>query len=176
MTTVMTPSSRGPLGPSRTFWRRTGTLACAAALFMACGGESERERLARAAKELTAAQEEVARAREDVASKQATADSAAAALESSRARLAESEARLAAASSNEDLRVSDDTIFRSVQERLLADRALRDVAVRAAVTQGTVVLSGKVPSEKLREAALEIARGTAGVVAVESQIEVTPAE
>lgn len=158
-------------------WVRAGALACAAALaLVACGDESERERLARAAKELASAQEDVARAREDVASKEAAAQTAAAALDASRERLGAAEARLEAASTSEDLRVSDDAIFRSVQERLLEDRALRDVAVRAAVTQGTVVLSGKVPSEKLRERALGIARETPGVAAVESQIEVAPAE
>jgi len=146
----------------------------AALVLAACGGDSERERLERAAKALSAAQHDVARAREDVAAKQAEADAANASLEAARSRLADAESRLASASSSEDLRVSDDVIFRSVQERLLEDRRLRDVAVRAAVTQGTVVLSGRVPDEKLRERALEIARDTPGVVNVDSQIEVAP--
>jgi osmotically-inducible protein OsmY len=154
----------------------SGVALCAALLAAGCGDESEAERAARAAKELSSAREELTRAREDLAAKEAAAQAASGAAESARARLSDAEARVAAAASSEDLQVSDTALFRSVQERLLEDRALRDVAIRAQVTQGTVVLSGKVPDEKARERALELARGVPGVVAVDSQIEVAPAQ
>ena len=149
-------------------------LAALLALTAACGGQSEAERLARAAKTLASAREQVARAREDVASKQTSADQVNGALEAARVRLAEADEKLQAAESSDDLRVSDATLFRAVQQRLLEDRALKDVAVQANVTQGTVVLSGKVPSDKVRDHALELARGTPGVANVESQLEVAP--
>lgn len=137
-----------------------------------CGRGNDAERLQRATEALAAAKQEVAQARDELAARQTRAAEANQAVEEARERLERAEEKERAAASSEDLRVSDATIFRTVQERLLQDGKLEKVAIQARVTQGTVVLSGKVPSEKQRDRAIELTRETPGVVDVQSQIEV----
>jgi osmotically-inducible protein OsmY len=151
-------------------------LVSALALFAACGSESEEERAARAAQELASAREEVKRAGEDLGAKEAALEAASSAVAAARERVGQAEARVQTAEASDDLHVSDAALFRAVQERLLEDRALRGVAIRAVVTQGTVVLSGVVPNEKLRERAVAVASEVPGVTAVDSRIEVAPQE
>jgi septal ring factor EnvC (AmiA/AmiB activator) len=138
---------------------------------LACS-ESEEERLARAAKHVTSAREELERAREDLAKRSTAADEANQALAAARDRVAEAEARLQSAEASDELKVSDETLFRATQERLLEEDDLEDVAIKATVNQGVVVLSGRVPDEKLRDRAVEVARETPGIVGVESRIEI----
>jgi len=61
---------------------------------------------------------------------------------------------------------------REEQKRLLEDDDLSNVAIAARVSKGVVTLSGTVPNAKLRDRALEIARGAPGTGTVESRIEV----
>ena len=59
-----------------------------------------------------------------------------------------------------------------VQQELLEDDDLEDVAISARVEQGTVTLSGVVPSAELGARAVELAESVPGVVAVQSRIQV----
>lgn len=107
----------------------------------------------RVAKELEEAQGEVAHRRD--------------LLQKSQAHLAKTEARV-----NEV--ATDELVFRSLQRRLLEDDALSGAAISARVEQGVAFLAGRVPKEPARRRAEEIARRTAGVRDVRSEIRVAP--
>jgi len=110
------------------------------------------------------------------------ADEARGALTTAEDSLAESQAAVdetvaALASAEQELAdlqpdVSDDELFRNVQQALLESEALSQVAIRAEVQDGRIVLHGTVPDERLRTGAEQIAKSVPGVRALDNQIEV----
>lgn len=77
--------------------------------------------------------------------------------------------RLAAAVDRSAL---DTALFRAVQQRLLQDKKLANVAITASVSQGVVTLSGAVDSQELNDRATKVAGETRGVERVESRIRI----
>jgi osmotically-inducible protein OsmY len=154
------------------------TLALALLLLpaLACGGGGGERDLEAAARSLAEARAGAASARAAVEAKQAAAERARTELEEARRALLEAEGRLASAEAAVDSTATDALLFRAVQRKLLEDEALAEVAVQAFVEKGVVTLTGFVPDERIRERAIAIARGTAGVVDVEDRIAVEPAE
>ena len=67
-------------------------------------------------------------------------------------------------------------LFRNVQRRLLDAGALREVAIAAEVNDGVVTLRGRVPDEKMRNAAVQLATGVDGVITVDDLIEVAQSD
>lgn len=67
-------------------------------------------------------------------------------------------------------KVPDDALFRNVQRELLEAPALSQVAIRAEVHDGKVVLHGSVNEPRLRDAAERLVRNTPGVREVDNQI------
>ena len=143
-----------------------------ALIALACGGSDPEADLEQASQALEDARAQVAEEREAVAALESEVQEAQKRLAEARTALREAESELAQRESAVDLSATDDVLFRSVQKRLLEDDDLTDVAIAARVSKGVVTLSGSVPNAKLRDRALEIARGTAGVGSVESRIEV----
>jgi osmotically-inducible protein OsmY len=146
---------------------------CAACLALAAGcGESEEETLAKAAAAVAEAREAVKTAREQVDSRQAAASAADQELATARDALRQAEDALRTAEGRIDTSATDAVVFRTLQKRLLEADELEDLAVAAEVVKGVATLRGSVPDEKTREIALEIARSTPGVLAVESRVDV----
>lgn len=159
--------------------RRNGMLAGVAVLALLAtplagcgGGDDEVAALEDAIGRLEQAREAVEEASAVLEERQKASDEARTALGDARDTLAEAEQQLASAQSEVSDRATDDVLFRTIQKRLLDDTDLTDVAISARVTQGVVVLSGKVPDADLRDRALEIANAVPGSVAVESRISV----
>ena len=154
--------------------RSLGMTALLAAAFglLGCNASDPERDLAVASEELAEARAGVEASQAVVDGKQRGVDAARSELDASRELLRQAEERLALAESKVDVRATDDVLFRSIQRRLLEDSALEDVAIRAAVAEGIVTLSGDVPDAGLKERAIGIAAATPGVVRVESRIEV----
>ena len=144
--------------------------AASTALLLACGEVSDEERLQEAAVRVADARQAVEEARATVDSRQEILDGAEAALAEAQETLRNVETLLREAESQVDLTATDAVLFRSVQQRLLAEEDLEDVAIRAQVENGIVTLHGSVPLERLRELAVEVSRSVAGVTAVRTEI------
>lgn len=71
-----------------------------------------------------------------------------------------------------DDRVTDAVIASTVRQRLAQDDLLARAAIDVAVTAGVVTLTGRVPREKLRLRAQELARRVDGVREVRNLIRV----
>jgi len=141
-------------------------------LSLAACGESREEQLRRASVALESARQEVRKLRDEVKAKEEKQIAAEQELMVARKNLTEAESRLGEAESKVDLKATDEAIFRAVQKRLLEDKKLRDTAISATVERGTVTLHGRVSDEKLVKYAMDLARETPGVAAVESEIQV----
>jgi hypothetical protein len=129
-----------------------------------------REAVAKQAGAVDAAAEEVANLRAQSESAQSRLQVARGALDAEQRKLtrAEEQMRLFA--------VPDSVLFRNVQRRLLDAGALREVAIAAEVSDGVVTLRGRVPDERLRAAAVQLANGVDGVISVDDLIEVAPSD
>ena len=115
---------------------------------------------------------QVEKARETVQTRESEVKKAQERLAEARSTLREAESEFAQREAVVNRGATDAVLFRAVQKRLLEDDDLSDVAIAARVSNGVVTLSGSVPSAKLRDQAVEIARTTPGVGSVESRIEV----
>lgn len=147
-----------------------GTLALALAL--GCGGEGREAKLEQARERVDEAKERLIAAESMLEERREAFEKTRERLEEARERVAEAEAELGEARKEVSAHTSDAVVFRSVQRRLLEDEELEPVAISASVEEGVVTLAGEVPSEALRERAVELARETTGVVDVLSRIEV----
>ena len=161
-------------GRARSRGRRAArrALLVAAALALGSCGESPEQRLERVSLELEGVRSAALRAQQHAQQREQSFERAKAELEQARKAQREAELALAEAESRVDLRGVDDLIFRLVQERLLEDKDLEGVAIRASVARGVVTLEGEVPSASLRERALGIAQTTTGVSRVRDSIRV----
>ena len=136
----------------------------------ACGEPSAEEKLRRATEALVAAEKAADAARVEFEATESKLNEAQLARDAAAERLREAEGRLAEAKAEVALHATDDLLFRSVQQLLLDDSELRDVAIRAEVHDGVVVLSGSAPNAELREKAVQLASSVPGVVDVQSRI------
>lgn len=147
-------------------------LACAV-LGLGCA-ESPEEDYREAALRVTAAQEGVKEAEAAVAEQRAELEQAQADLAEARDALAEARDALTAAESRVDVAVTDSHLFRAVQQRLLEDRKLEEVAVSAEVEKAIVTLKGRVETPEQRDRAIAVAERVPGVVKVVSRLSVQP--
>jgi hypothetical protein len=70
--------------------------------------------------------------------------------------------------------VDDETLEYRIAHALLRDPVARAGSIRATSWVGAVTLDGEVPTEEVRRRALEVARETPGVVAVQDQLRIRP--
>ena len=139
---------------------------------LACGGSDPEVDLEQASQAVEEARVQVEKARETVQTRESEVKKAQERLAEARSTLREAESEFAQREAVVNRGATDAVLFRAVQKRLLEDDDLSDVAIAARVSKGVVTLSGSVPSAKLRDQAVEIARTTPGVGSVESRIEV----
>jgi hypothetical protein len=183
-----------------------GSIAAAALLLSAgCGGDEAEKSAAYEMPELSSGGEErleppadraearaaLAAAREAVARQASAVDAASEEVENLRAEIESAESRLQLVRGALDAEqreltraeqqmrlfaVPDPVLFRNVQRKLLDAAALREVAIAAEVKQGVVTLRGRVPDERVREVAVQVATGVDGVISVDDLIEVAKAD
>ncbi len=115
---------------------------------------------------------DVEAARDRVERRESELKDSMAALEEARQELAAIETELAEARKNVEEAVSDNELFRTVQQALLEDEELAAHAISARVTQRVVTLEGTVPSDELKGRAEEIASQALGVSTVVNQIRI----
>ncbi len=151
-------------------------LAALAALLLVVStgcGSDDRER---SLEEANAAVEQETKAVEEakaaVAGREAELQEARGRLEEALEALSAAEGRLAEARARVALFATDEVLFRTVQIRLLEDPQLEDLAISARVESGVVTLSGSASNAEIRDHAVEVARSTPGVTAVESRIRI----
>lgn len=113
--------------------------------------------------EVEEATSELALREEELAMAQAARDEAA-------ERVRRGERELAEARAQVGLHATDELLFREVQQALLEDETLADVAVSARVDDGVVTLQGHVPDESIRERAIAVASNVPGIAEVNSQL------
>ncbi len=155
-----------------TFRRAVPAALLGAFLVMGCG-ESDQEAAFRDATDaLNEAREVAEDARARVQEHEQVVSEAQAELAEALGELEEAENALADARERVGLHATDDVLFRTVQTKLLQDRALEGVAIAARVEKGVVVLSGAVPDGGLRDRAGELARSVPGVADVDNRIQV----
>jgi hyperosmotically inducible protein len=142
-------------------------------LGLAACGENPQEQFEDAVASLEARQSALEEARARAEHRQEAVEKARAELEKAREAVSRAEARVQEARERVRATANDEVLFRAVQTRLLEE--LDDVAVDADVEGGVVTLTGTVPSKKVRDRAVEIARGVPGVVGVESRLTVPEA-
>jgi osmotically-inducible protein OsmY len=131
-----------------------------------CGpGEPPEQRLETAGETLEGARDDLeeARARRDAALRE---------LSQARKALRRAESAVLSARERVERRATDVALFRAVQAALLEEPSLAEAAIAARVEGSEVTLEGEVAKTSLRERALEIARGTAGVAEVHDELEV----
>lgn len=75
-----------------------------------------------------------------------------------------------------EARATDIALFRAVQSVLLEDGPLSQSAIAVDARKGVVTITGLVSSAELRDRAVRLAAGTAGVDRVVSRIDVEPDE
>ena len=148
------------------------TVLATALVALACGGSDPEVDLEQASQAVEEARVQVEKARETVQTRESEVKDAQERLAEARATLREAESEFAQREAEVNRSATDAVLFRAVQKQLLDDADLSDVAIAARVSKGVVTLSGSVPSAKLRDRAVEIARTTPGVGSVESRIEV----
>jgi hypothetical protein len=150
-------------------------LLAAALLALGCASDEE-ARIRELSEELTELREGLPGLRARVAEREKAAESAQDELAEARSALRTSESRIAEIQREVGAHATDPLLFRMVQEELLDDDELEDVAISARVENGVVTLSGVVPDAELGERAVKLAESVPGVVAVQSRIQVAAAK
>jgi osmotically-inducible protein OsmY len=155
--------------PARARFR---ALLLGALLAVGCGGDDEAARIEALSEELAVLREELPALRARVAERETAARSAQDELAEARAALHTSETRIAEIQREVGEHATDPLLFRMVQQELLEDDDLEDVAISARVEHGAVTLSGVVPNAELGTRAVQLAESVPGVVSVQSRIQV----
>jgi osmotically-inducible protein OsmY len=163
--------------PARAHFR---ALLLAAACFgllpaAGCGGDDEAARVEELSRELDALREGLPSLRARVEERERTAKTAQDELAEARNELRASESRIADIQREIGKHATDPVLFRMVQQELLEDENLQEVAISARVENGSVILSGVVPNAELGARAVELAESVPGVVSVQSRIQVAEA-
>jgi hypothetical protein len=146
-------------------------LLAAALLALGCGDDEE-ARIRELSEELTSLREGLPALEARVAERETAAKAAQDELADARNALRSSESRIAEIQREVGKHATDPLLFRMVQEQLLEDDDLEDVAISARVEHGVVTLSGVVPDAELGERAVKLAESVPGVVSVQSRIQV----
>ncbi len=147
-------------------------LLLASLLAAGCGGDDEAARIEELSEELASQREGLPALRARVEERESVAKAAQDELAEARGKLRESESRIAEIQREVGAHATDPVLFRMVQQELLEDDDLEDVAISARVEHGTVTLSGVVPNAELGARAVELAESVPGVVAVQSRIQI----
>ncbi len=137
-------------------------------LLIGCGEPTQEELLEAATEALEGANLEADEASAALAQREEELAMAQSARDGAAERLREAQRGLAEARTQVGLHATDDLLFRKVQQALLEDAVLADVAVSAKVEDGVVTLSGDVPSEAVRSHATVLAEAVPGVAEVRS--------
>jgi len=124
-----------------------------------------------ARQKLVDAQQQLKSLARKVEDKREGVESAKEKLATAREELAKAQDELQRVSREVDDRETNVALFRVVQGALLENEALDDVAIRVAVSHGTVTLHGRVESREQEREAIETARSAAGIFDVDSRIE-----
>lgn len=154
---------------SRSSWIAALT---AAVLFAAGCSEDPQQRYERAAANLEAAKQAHAEAQRAVTEKQAELVRLQEKLKAAERRLGNARERMKTAATAVDESVNDEVLFRSIQRALLDEKRFAGAAIAVGVQDRVVTLTGTVPDEATREAAIETARGYAGVEEVVNSLEI----
>ena len=149
-----------------------GAVALVALLATGCGEPSQEELLQAATEALAEAEVEVEEASAELALREEELALAQAARDQAAQRLRDGERVLTESREQVGLHATDGLLFRKVQQALLEDEALSDVAVSARVDDGVVTLTGEVPDEATRERANTVARSVPGVAEVKTLLRV----
>lgn len=133
-------------------------------LLLAAGcSEDPQQRYERAAANLETAKQDRAEAQRAVTEKKAELARLQEKLDAAERRLSQARQRMADASLKLEKSVNDEVLFRSIQRALLDEKHFAGAAIAVGVRDRVVTLTGMVPDAATREAALETARGHAGV-------------
>jgi osmotically-inducible protein OsmY len=151
---------------------RFGALLLGVALAVGCGGDDEAARIQELSEELSNLREGLPALRARVEERESKAKAAQDELAEARGALRTSESRIAEIQREVGQHATDPVLFRMVQQELLEDDDLEDVAISARVEHGAVTLSGVVPSAELGARAVELAESVPGVISVQSRIQV----
>lgn len=156
-------------------------VAITSVLVAACSTDRPEEHLSEAAEQLADAREEtidraavVAEELEDLRAERADVAEERAEVAEATDELRESQDRLEGALGNLAERADDVAIFRALQRSLLEEKELASLGIVALVDDRMVTLRGEVGDAEQRERAIEIARGTAGVVEVRDELTLAP--
>ena len=155
---------------------RFRALLVAALLAVSCGGDDEEARLEELSQELGSLREALPDLRARVSEREATVKAAQDELADARGALRKSESRIAEIDKEVGAHATDPLLFRMIQQQLLEDDDLEEVAISARVEHGVVTLSGVVPDAELGERAVKLAESVPGVVSVQSRIQVAGAK
>lgn len=153
-------------------FRANATVVTVLAVLLAGCEESPEERYREAADELQEAREEVAETAETVEERREKLAEMEQELAEAEQRLAEAREQLVQAREQAAQLVTDDILFRTIQEALLEDERFEEAAIAVGVQNRVVTLSGTVQDQETRRAALETAREQPGVRDVRSNIRV----
>jgi osmotically-inducible protein OsmY len=145
-------------------------------LAVGCGGDDEARRIQELSEELSSLREGLPALRTRVEERESKAKAAQDELAEARGALRASESRIAEIQREVGQHATDPVLFRMVQQELLEDDDLEDVAISARVEHGAVTLSGVVPSAELGARAVELAESVPGVTSVQSRIQVAEAK
>ena len=145
-------------------------------LLIGCGEPTQEELLEAATAALDVAEFEADEASAALAQREEELTLAQSARDEAAERVREGERSLSEARTQVGLHATDDLLFRTVQQALLEDAVLSDVAISAKVEDGVITLTGDVPSEAIRSHATRLAEGVPGVAEVRSQLRVPEPE
>lgn len=149
------------------------TVGLVGLLLLAAGcSEDPQQRYERASANLEAAKQARAEAQRAVTEKKAELRRLQEKLEAAERQLERARERMAQASRTLEESVNDEVLFRSIQRALLDEGRFSGAAIAVGVQDRVVTLTGTVPDEATREAAIETARGYAGVEEVVDFLEV----
>ena len=158
------------------FLRTVLTAALAGVVVTGCGEPTQEELLQAATDALAVAEAEVEEASAELALREEELALAQAARDQAAERLRDGERTLAESREQVGLHATDGLLFRKVQQALLEDEELKDVAVSARVDDGVVTLTGEVPDDATRERANAVARAVPGVAEVKTLLQVPAPE
>ena len=146
------------------------------ALALGCGEPTQEELLQAATEAYEEAKLETDEASAALALREEELAMAQTARDEAAERLREGERARSDARTQVGLHATDELLFRKIQQALLEDEALADVAVSAQVEDGVVTLTGEVPSEALRTHAALVAEAVPGVAEVRTLLTVPAPE
>jgi osmotically-inducible protein OsmY len=151
-------------------------LVTLALLGAGCSEPTAEAKLRAAEQELEAAKSHLEQQRQELERRRKAFEAAQSSLAKAREAVAKAETRVTEAEQAVRVHATDDVLFRTVQTRLLEERALRDAAIRAVVQDGVVTLEGEAPDGRTRDRAVDLVREIPGVRDVRERIRLSQPE